>query len=412
MKEYKNINEVFENWGKENQKLPEKNLLIKNEILSKVPFTIEGYRKAEQKRIPLPWLSMALATMAVLVVIGNMNISSIYPQRNGYITPTVIKEQGQILNENQESTVSKNIQNRTGINMPSFDTSALNAPSMSSGTNSIALPGMPSPYYPDQGLGTDTREFLKINYNGTIKTRNVNDTVSKVENIVRGSAGRVDSINGGEKYGYVSFSVPSSQFEMFKSQIKNITNAKLFIEETNSTNLLPEKQQIEKEQTQVEKNITDFKNQKVQLNSSHTQIIDSYNYRIYELNRENGLLQVEWQTATPARRIEITARLAQILQEKNNLEANISNENAIYRNKVSVINQNLKNAGVDLQNVQTRNQDLIDNVSMVSGTISVTWISLFELVGIFFSWYWIALILLIGAVISYWRYRMSMKIFI
>ena len=122
----------------------------------------------------------------------------------------------------------------------------------------------------------------------------------------------------------------------------------------------------------------------------------------YSLNAQTGLIK----------KYPNVLNIKNIPKEKNNLEANISNENAIYRNKVSVINQNLKNAGVDLQNVQTRNQDLIDNVSMVSGTISVTWISLFELVGIFFSWYWIALILLIGAVISYWRYRMSMKIFI
>ena len=395
MKEYKNINEVFENWGKENQKLPEKNLLIKNEILSKISFSVEGYRKNEEGRKPLPWVFMAFATLAVIIVVGNLGATAFSPQKNEYTIPPVVGSQGQVL-RNQASDISnKNISGE------------------STGSSAIALPGVPSYYpYPDQNVGTDTREFLKINYNATIKTRDVGDTVLKVENIVRGSAGRVDGLNSGEKYGYVSFSVPASQFEMFRSQIKNITNVKLFIEETNSTNLLPEKQQIEKDQTQVEKSITDLKKQKAQLNSSHTQIIDSYNYRIYELNRENGLLQVEWQTATPARRIEITARLAQILQEKNNLEANISNENAIYQNKVSIINQNLKNAGVDLQNVQTRNQDLINNVSMVNGTISITWVSLFELVGIFFSWYWIALILAALAVISYWRYRVSMKIFI
>ncbi|MEI6580766.1 MAG: hypothetical protein WCO07_01195 [bacterium] len=378
MKEYKNISEVFKNWGREKQKFPEDNLILKDKILSKVPFSLGSYRNIEKKKKRLPWLSMAfatMATMAIVVVIGN---ASFFSKKTNY--------QG-ILGLGDQNTSGASITLEQNKMLDIF-------------------------YYPNQNGGTDTREFLKISYNAEIKTRNVNHVVTKIETIVRGSSGRVDASSGGEKHGYVSFSIPKINFEVFRSQIEDLTNAKLFVEETRSANLLPEKQQIEKEQVGVEKTIVGLKNQKAQLARNHTEIIDSYNFRIYELNRESGLLQNEWQTAIEARRVEITARLAQILTEKNNLATKISSENNTYENKLALINGSLKSAGVSLENVQNRNQNLIDNVSMINGTISVTWVNLFQLVNIFISWYWIALVLAIASAVSYWRYRVSMRVFI
>ena len=378
MKEYKNINEVFENWGKENQKLPEGNLILKEKILSKIPFTLEGYRSYEQKRKPLPWMSMAFLTMAILIVIGNIGIFS--KNVDMAVTP-MWAERGSGI---QLETPAVSDQNKTLGNY----------------------------YYPNQNATTDTREFLKINYNATIKTRNVGDMVAKTEVAVRGFGGRVDESSGGEKYGYVNFSIPASQFEMFKSQIKSLTNAKLFVEEINSTNLLTQKQGIERNQTQANNYIINFKNEKAQIVKNHSQIINSFNSRVDGLNKELVLLQFEWQTASNSRRAEINTRFAQIQTEKNTIQEDSANENSSYQNKLTNVNQKIKDAEDTLQSYQTADQNLIDNVSMVNGTISFDWVSLFELVNIFVSWYWFVVAFLIGAVVSYWRYRMSMRVFI
>src|SRR3989344_2247972 len=65
-------------------------------------------------------------------------------------------------------------------------------------------------YYPLPGYGgevsaTDTREFLKMDYNAQIKTRDVQGLVRQTETIVRGNDGRVDRTTSASKYGYVGF---------------------------------------------------------------------------------------------------------------------------------------------------------------------------------------------------------------
>jgi hypothetical protein len=186
----------------------------------------------------------------------------------------------------------------------------------------------------------------------------------------------------------------------------------LFIEQISSVNLLPEKQQIEKNQKEVEGYISSYKNEKAQLVKDHNSIVSSYNTRISGLDTESALLQNEWQTATTVRRSIITARLAQIQIEQNIIAGELSNENSIYQNKLVIINQKLKNAETGLQTVQEQDRNLIDNVSVVTGRISLTWVSLWEIADIFVPGALLAWILAIAAGLSYWRYRFLMQNYI
>ena len=392
----KNINEMFKDWGKENQKLPKGNLTIKNEVLSKIPFSIENYRAGTQKKKNLPWFSIAFAVIAIIVFVGNVNFSGSK------------KNFGNTLGSFGISEIGGSVDSGANLNKDA----ALSAPSYESSKNTQT----DSFYYPNQDQNiissTDTREFLKTNYNATIQTRNVDDMVVKTINNVRIFGGRIDGSNSSEEYGFVSFSVPVSKFEMFRREIKDLTNARLFGEETNSTNLLPQKQEIEKSEDQTNNYISSFKNEKAQILKNNSGIVSSLNSRSDGLNRESNLLQAEWQTASYSRQLEITARLVQIQGEKNAINGELINENKIYQNKLTTINQKIKDASETLQSYQVQDQNLADDVSMVSGTISFNWVSIWKLINLFvpgtiFPW-----ILGIAALVSYWRHQISMREFI
>src|SRR3989344_3583204 len=97
----------------------------------------------------------------------------------------------------------------------------------------VSLPSASSDYYPGnynnrQPDITDTREFLKTSYAGQIKTRQVGEIVNDVKNAVRDVEGRVDSLNSSEKYGRVTFVVPKSRFEEFRSAVESLTHKKLY----------------------------------------------------------------------------------------------------------------------------------------------------------------------------------------
>jgi len=376
-----NINEVFRKWGKEKQELPKDNVSLKEEILAKVPFSVDGYRNLNKKKKSLPWFPMAFATMAILVLIGNTGF-----QRKNY-------ENNAVMPFNLSSVEMKQTRETSGsykdnLKMKSEDF-----------VHSV------------QNVITDTREFLKTNYRATIKTRKIVDMADKIGVMVRGFGGRINSISSGGKTGHISFSIPADQFEMFRSEIKRLTNARLFVEEKSSTNMLPQKQVLEKKYEQVGNSITDSKNEKAQLTKNHSQVVDSYNSRIKGLDEEVRLLQIEWSNVDYNRTLEINSRLTQIQEEENALQTSLATENKNYNNKLNSINQKLKALGNDLENVEQQDENLVDDVSMVDGTIYLEWISLWKLVDMFTPGPLLAWILVIIAGVSYWRDRRSMRVF-
>lgn len=388
-----NINEIFRKWGKGKQDFPKNDIALKEEILSKVPFSVENYRKIERKKKTLPWISMAFATMAILVLIGNTGFQS---KKMNYIT-------GMSLSIPSTSSINNKVQMEMSNSDKSEklykESSAMKLGDIYNSVNSIQI----SP--------RDNREFLKTNYNANIKTRNIVDMIDEIEITVRGFSGRINSINSSEKNGYVSFSIPADQFEMFRNEIKSLTNAKLFVEEKNSTNMLPQKQYFEREHDQVSNNITDYKNQKAQLTKNNSQVVASYNSRISGLNEEMKFLQTEWTNATYNRRIEINSRLTQIQEEKNIIQNELASENKNYNIKLISINQNIKNLEMNLQNIEQQDQNLVDDVATVDGTISLEWISLWKLVDTFIPGPLLAWMLVVVAGVSFWIDRRSMRVF-
>jgi hypothetical protein len=367
----KRISEILKVWGKKNQKLPKDNDLYKQNILSRISFSVPGYRKINNKRNSLPWLSMTFGAMAVVTL-----LIGVVPR----------------FSLNTFSTSSFSL-NQVGV--------------MEEGSRMLI------PDYFNSGKTTsDTREFLKTSYSATIQTRNVGEMLEKVEYSIRLFGGRIDYLNDREKSGNISFSIPVSQFDMFKREIKSLTNARLFVDGQNSTNLLSQKQNIEARQRDIEKTLINLKKDSTQLSNSYSQTISAYAKRINNLDVELKLLQVELPNASYDRKAEINSRINRIFQERNILESELENERKIYLSKLNNINKQLKNTESSLVGIKEQDQNLLENVSMVNGNIAFKWISLWKLIDLFAPGPLLAWIFVFAALISYWRYRVFMRVFI
>jgi len=362
----KDTHNIFVDWGKQNSKVPENNLVLKSEMLSKLPFVPKV-----QSRRPTPWLSLTFATLAIFAFFGS---AVDYRTKGLEMTSSAVPQGASV----------------DGVSM------------------SPTSPAIYPDYYREYNPSIkDDRQFLKTSYNSTIRTRNIMDSVSRIEIVVRGFDGRIDSKSSGEEYGYVSFVIPASKLEMFREEIKSLTGKKLIAEQISAENLLPQKQFIEEQQKQFEKSLVDLQNERTQLIKNNTIARNSYNGRISSKNLEINNLQNEWYNASPERRLQINLQISQLQNEKSDLQVALDNQNRTYNNKLANIDSNIKSYESNLDSVKNQDKTLLDNVATVNGSISLEKVNLWEIADIYVPGSLLAWLLLAVALVSYWRYRMS-----
>lgn len=273
------------------------------------------------------------------------------------------------------------------------------------------------PYYPDrypggQGDITDTRQFMKTSYSANIKTRNVQKVVNDVNNIVKGMDGRVDSMNSSERNGYITFVVAKSDFESFKTQIAMLTSAKLYSENISSQNLLSTKQNIEEQTTNVENSLASLNTQKKNLETSHTQTIAAMNSELYSIRVQLAAVRLNIASSTST---TDAATLASWRSQEQNLlnqelatNQKIGRENASYSAQKQSTENQITYQNANLTSIKQQDTKFTNNIETVSGTISVSWVSVWQLIRIYspISPIWIIIIL----IILIWAYLNHKKI--
>ena len=378
MKNKRTIKNIFESWGQSKKELPPNNNALKSEILSKVPSDLGKTFAINHSR--LPWVSFAFTAVAVVVFFINLA----GPQNNfGKQAPTL-----------GESSVDfyKTSSNR--------------------GTSAPSMPSLDNYYTPPfYGGGdspiTDNREFLKIGYNATVRTRRAPLLAARIETLIRGFGGRIDSASSGEKSGYISFALPKEELSTFQLAIKDLAGARFYTEQTNSQNLLPQKQMIEENQRQNEKNLSDLNAERGQIVRSHNQVVASHQSRVDSINRDIATLNAEYPSADAARRAQILNIINQLQAEINTIRYQIANENKSYQTKISDIDNKIRNTQENLRIIKNEDTNLINNVATVNGTISLTWINLWELADAYAPGRLLAWVFLLAAIAYYlfWHRR-------
>jgi hypothetical protein len=241
--------------------------------------------------------------------------------------------------------------------------------------------GVSNVYYPYPNPDvpvTDTREFLKIYYSAQMRTRDVPGLTRRVETTVRGYAGRIDQESVSPKYGSVSFSVSQSKYEAFRTELESMVGSRFLSLNISSQNLLPQKVSIEEQQKQADTALADYKTARQKIVNAH---------------------------ASAAQALQVRINAVQDANDRAILEAQLSKENASYTTGLARADANIRYGEDWVKAVQTQDQTLLDNVATVSGTVSVQWISLWDIALLYLPGYWIPAIFVALTALSYWRDR-------
>jgi len=257
---------------------------------------------------------------------------------------------------------------------------------------------------------TDTREFLKTSYSAYVKTRNVEEVITNVKNMVRGVDGRIDNIQTSEKSGRISFVIPKSKFEVFRDEIESITNKKLYTENVSSQNLLTQKQNIEEQMLNVNNILAGLKEQKKNLNSQHTQMVLKLNNSIASIQSQLLITRASLANATNT---EVISSLRN--QENSWIIADTSerqklnSENSSYTTKNNTLQNQITNAEQNHTNVNKQDNNFANNIETVNGYVSASWVSVWGLAVIFSPIHPIFIIIIL--VIALW-YSLKRKNYI
>src|SRR3989338_7848301 len=242
---------------------------------------------------------------------------------------------------------------------------------------------------------TDTREFLKIYYNASLRTRDVPGTTRRVETTVRGYDGRIDQQSSSEKYGYVSFALPQSKYDAFRTELESLVGSRFLTVNISSQNLLSQKVSIEEQQKQADATLAEYKAARQRLVNTHTSTVRSLQAQIDADVQELASLRAQTQT------YDIQIRIQSLSNELSTLRAQLANENTSYSVQLKNADANIKYAEDWRTAVQKQDTALMDNVATVSGSVSIRWISLWEMAQLYLPRYCIPGIFAVLAFCSY-----------
>lgn len=258
-------------------------------------------------------------------------------------------------------------------------------------------------YYPYTGGGevpvTDTREFLKTYYNAAMRTRDVMGLTRRVETTVRGYDGRIDHQSSSDKYGSVSFALPESKYDAFRTELESLVGSRYLSVSVSSQNLLSQKVSIEEQQTQANKNLADYQASRTSLVSAHASVVQSLQSKINTATAQLATLRA--QVSTPA----VESQIQTISAELAMLNKQLASENSRYTAQLKNADANIKYATEWQRAVQTQDKKLLDSVATVTGTVSIQWISFWQMLQLYFPGNCIPGIFAFLTLVSFWNDR-------
>ncbi|MEK7554549.1 MAG: hypothetical protein AAB518_01000 [Patescibacteria group bacterium] len=257
----------------------------------------------------------------------------------------------------------------------------------------------PYPYPNPEVPVTDIREFLKIYYSASMRTRDVQGLTRRVVTTVRGYSGRIDQESSSPEYGSVSFSIPQSKYDAFRGEIESFVGNRFLTVSVSSQNLLPQKVSIEEQQEQADTNLLNFKAARQKIVSTHASTVQSLQAKIDTNNQQLATLRAL--PSTPQLLIQIQS----VTDELASFKQQLADENALYVTQLNNADANIKYAMDWQKTLKTQDQTLIDNVATVTGTVSIQWISIWDMARLYLPGYWIPVIFAALAFLSYRRDR-------
>ncbi len=318
----------------------------------------------------ISWLTIVLALLALVTFIA------IFRPGAKYAVPMGVG--GGVM----ENSGSPGALPPTTTGVPTRDTSVSNTPAQGMMDSKVYYP-YPYPYPNPDVPVTDTREFLKVYYHASMHTRDVQGITRRVETTVRGYEGRVDQESSSPQYGFVSFVVPQSKYDVFRAELEGLVGSRFLAINISSQNLLPQKLSIEEQKKQADTTLADYKAARQKIVNTHASAVLSLQSKIDADLEQLATLRAA--TSTP----QILAQIQIVSDDMSFLKQQLVNENASYAVQLANADGNIKNAENWQKAVETQDQALLDNVATVAGTVSIQWISLWGIALLYLPGYWI-----------------------
>ena len=94
-----------------------------------------------------------------------------------------------------------------------------------------------------------------------------------------------------------------------------------------------------------------------------------------------------------------------VFSEQNTQNLRLTNENSAYAKQKASLDAQIKSYESSLAYTNTQDQNLLDTVATGRGTITLSWISVWEIIGLYLPEHWLAYLLVIVALITYLAHR-------
>ena len=337
----------------------------------------------------ISWLTIVLALLAVVTFFA------VSDSRGRYITPMMESGGGVAYTTGTMTAppIATDMMAREG------NVSGAPSPAMMDSQAAYYPDRYPYPYYKQDVPITDTREFLKVNYNASMRTRDVQGLTRRVVTTVRGYDGRIDQESSSPQYGSVGFVIPQSKYDAFREELESLVNRRLLTVNVSSQNLLPQKQSIEEQEKQADDTLANYKTSRQQIVSAHASTLKSLQSQIDAIASRLAILRGQTQT------YDVQVQIQSLSNDLYSLNQQLANENASYSAQLKNADANIKSAQDWQKAVQTQDQNLLDNVATVNGTVSIQWISLWDTAQLYLPGYWIPAIFAFLTFLSYLRDR-------
>ena len=243
---------------------------------------------------------------------------------------------------------------------------------------------------------TDTRSFLTVSYSAEMRTRNVQKLADRVKTTIQEHDGRIDSESVSLQTGYVSFALPKNTYDAFRAKLEGLVVSKFLSVNVHAENKLPEVQNVEEQQEKIAEIIEDYRTSLQRITDDHANTVNFLQGQIDANTRELTALRAQTQTA------QIQAQIQSVWDYLTDYKNRLHEENISYKDQVRSLEAQIKyysdNSKSDLQE---QKQEILDDVATVHGTVSLSWISLWDAARLYLPGYWIPTVFAILAFISY-----------
>lgn len=400
---YKKISDNLTRWGKKSQKISPNNDIIKQNVLNSLRPTLEETKT--KHHFTWRWLMVAaVPALAVLLMISyNKTMREIPISYVENQFDTGLTSESNIAGAGGDFGIMA--ASRVGLSKSeSLSEKIVNT--VSEYTESFRFP---SPKTVDI---TDTREYLKTNFGLDIKTRKVEKMHTRLKTMIRGYDGRIDSANLNERYANINFVLPKSTYESFIEEATEMFPEKFITLHENSTNLLGQKQNIEQQTEYASTSLDNLKMERTDNIKKYDEKYASLNKEISRLQRimENIVEQRKTVSSTEKETIKkLDDQLNDARQTHNDFVSELLRTMTQHEKDLENFDNQIKNVENNLIELGKQDTQLINNVETVNGTITLRFISLFEIVNLYIPVYKTIIIICILIIIGYFLFGRKQK---